>query len=275
MKLAIIGGSGLEDNRTFQYVRETIKDTIYGKVSVTHCLVSGHEILFLARHGRNHTKSPSEVNYRANITALKILGATHIIATTACGSLREDIYPGDLVIPNSFIDFTKNRVSTFHTSFEKEMVHPPMSDPFDGNLRGVLFNTMCDLGLNGDCVGAIVTIEGPRFSTRAESRMYQKWGADIIGMTTATECALANEAGIPYAAIAMVTDYDCWKEGTTVTADDVMDVFAQNKETVVQVLSSAVERLHGNCGPSPVEKAAWVMGVAMESRRKHFQGKDK
>lgn len=265
MKLAIIGGSGLENSRTFMYKKEVIIDTIYGRPSssIVQCSIGNHDVLFLARHGFKHDKSPSEINYRANIHALKSIGATHIIATTACGSLREHIHPGDFVVPDQFIDATKQRISTFYSSFEKEMVHPPMSDPFDVFLRNVLVEIVKELPHQKhphySSKGTIVTIEGPRFSTRAESRMYQKWGADIIGMTTATECALANEAGIPYAAIAMVTDYDCWKEGTSVTVEAVMNTFAQNKEKVIAVLSSAVERIYDSEHETTV------------AYRKHFQ----
>ncbi len=259
MKLAIIGGSGLEDSKVFMYRKEVVIDTIYGRPSssIVQCSVGNHDVLFLSRHGAKHTLSPSEVPYRANIHALKSSGATHIIATTACGSLKEHIHPGDFVIPDQFIDATKQRTSTFYTSFEKEMVHAPMSDPFDEGLRNIL-RYACR-GFRGHYLGAIVTIEGPRFSTRAESRMFQKWGADIIGMTTATECALANEAGIPYAALAMVTDYDCWKEGTSVTAEAVFETFKQNKEKVVKVLERAVERIYDNEHETTV------------AYRKHFQ----
>ena len=246
MKLAIIGGSGFENSRVFQYVRETIVDTIYGKPSssIVQCRVGNNDVCFLARHGVKHTLSPTEAPYRANIHALKSLGVTHIIATTACGSLREHIHPGDFVVIDQFIDATKQRTSTFHTSFEKKMVHPPMSDPFDKYLRGALCAALSNLDFRFHTLRTMITIEGPRFSTRAESLMYRGWGADVIGMTTATECALANEVGIAYAALAMVTDYDCWKKETSVTADDVFSTFRQNKTRVVDVLKGAVEKLY-------------------------------
>lgn len=230
--IAIIGGSGME---------EAFACSRGGVTQIVSCRIGEHDVLFLARHGRHHQFSPSYVPYRANIGALKQRGVTHILATTACGSLREHIHPGDLVVLDQFIDFT-HRPSTFHTSFEKGVIHPPMSDPFDESLRTVLIGAAQAFPVHNR--GTIITIEGPRFSTRAESRMYQKWGADVIGMTTATECALANEAGIPYAAIAMVTDYDCWKEGTTVTIEDVFETFEKNKANVVQVLSGAVDRIY-------------------------------
>ena len=240
--IAIIGGSGLEDKRIFMYQRESRVDTIYGAPSafIVQCKVGGHDVLFLARHGAKHQHSPSEINYRANIRALQAMGATHILATTTCGSLKEHIHPGDFVVLDQFIDFTK-RISTFHTSFEKEVIHPPMSDPFDEPLRVVLVKAAQDFPVHTR--GTIVTIEGPRFSTRAESRMYQAF-ADVINMTTATECALANEAGIPYAAIAVVTDYDCWRTGTTVTIDEVFRVLARSKVSVIQVLANAADRIY-------------------------------
>jgi 5'-methylthioadenosine phosphorylase len=161
----------------------------------------------LSRHGYGHTIPPSQVNNRANIHALKSLGCTHIIATTACGSLREDIHRGDLVIPDQFIDFTRHRSITFFEEFEPgHMKHTPMADPFDMNLRRLLIEGAAKNGIRVHDRGTIISIEGPRFSTRAESKMFRMWGADIINMSVAPEVILANEIGIPYAAIAMSTD---------------------------------------------------------------------
>ena len=182
------------------------------------------------------------MNYRANIQALKEIGCTHILATTAVGSLREEICRGDLVIIDQFIDFTKQRKMTFHESFKPhEPVHTPMADPFDSRLRGILNQVCIDQGLSFHQSGTVVTIEGPRFSTRAESRMFRSIGADIINMSVSTEVALANEIGIPYAAIAMSTDYDCWKEDELpVSWEAILEVFKSNADKVTKLLLAAI-----------------------------------
>jgi 5'-methylthioadenosine phosphorylase len=200
------------------------------------------EVVLLARHGRAHTLPPSHVNYRANIQALKDAGCTHILATTAVGSLREEIGRGDLVIVDQFIDFTKQRAMSFHQSFAPHQpVHTPMAEPFDAALRAILIDACAQRGFTFHRTGTVVTIEGPRFSTRAESRMFRAWGADIINMSVATEAALANEAGIPYAAVAMSTDYDCWKtDEEPVTWDAILAVFNENAKKVTTLLVDAI-----------------------------------
>lgn len=201
--------------------------------------------MLLSRHGRQHTITPTHVNYRANIWSLKEAGCTHIIASTAVGSLREEIRRGDLVIVDQFIDFTRRRDLTFFTEFEPHNAkHTAMADPFSEDIRRVLIAAAEELGLAHHKRGTVVTIEGPRFSTRAESRMFRAWGADIINMSIAPEAALANEAGIPYAAVAMSTDYDCWKEDEeAVTWDMILDIFSKNVEKVTGLLLKAIPRL--------------------------------
>jgi len=201
--------------------------------------------VLLSRHGRQHTITPTHVNYRANIWSLKEAGCTHIIASTAVGSLREEIRRGDLVIVDQFIDFTRRRDLTFFTEFEPHNAkHTAMADPFSEDIRRVLIAAAEELGLAHHKRGTVVTIEGPRFSTRAESRMFRAWGADIINMSIAPEAALANEAGIPYAAVAMSTDYDCWKEDEeAVTWDMILDIFSKNVEKVTGLLLKAIPRL--------------------------------
>jgi 5'-methylthioadenosine phosphorylase len=178
------------------------------------------------------------VNNLANIHALKEAGCTHILATTACGSLREEIGRGDLVIPDQFIDFTRHRINTFYDAFEPgDMKHTPMADPFDKEMREGLYATAQKMGLRCHPAGTLVTIEGPRFSTRAESKMFRLWGADIINMSVAPEAALANEAGIPYAAIAMSTDYDSWREDEEpVRWEEVLKVFRENVHHVTELI---------------------------------------
>jgi 5'-methylthioadenosine phosphorylase len=246
IKIGIIGGSGLDDPNLISNAEEVEVETPYGMPSskLTVGKIKGVDVVLLARHGKKHQYPPTNVNYRANIHALKTVGCTHIIATTAVGSLREEIDRGHLVIVDQFIDFTRHRSVTFHDSFENGMVHTPMADPFSEELRRVLIKSCEDLGLKHHKKGTVVTIEGPRFSTRAESHMFRKWGADIINMSIAPECILANEAGIPYAAVAMSTDYDCWREGEEpVTWEAVLEIFKANVEKVTKLLVSAIEKV--------------------------------
>jgi 5'-methylthioadenosine phosphorylase len=202
-------------------------------------------VILLARHGREHTIPPGQVNYRANIAALKTAGCTHIVATTAVGSLREEIHRGDLVIIDQFIDFTKQRKMSFYESFEPgNPAHTPMAEPYDSRLRTLLIDGCARLGCPFHDHGTVVTIEGPRFSTRAESRMFRAWGADIINMSVATETVLANEAGIPYAAIAMSTDYDSWRvDEEAVTWEAVYQVFAENAARVTALLTGIIPQI--------------------------------
>jgi len=244
MKIGIIGGSGLDNPEIFASPRDEAVDTPYGEPSspLKHGRVGGVEVALLARHGRGHTIPPTQVNYRANIHALKQAGCTHILATTAVGSLREEIGRGDLVIVDQFIDFTKRRHMSFHESFEPHApVHTPMADPFDASLRALLIAKCEQLGYKHHKTGTVITIEGPRFSTRAESRMFRLWGADIINMSIAVEAVLANEAGIPYAVVAMSTDYDCWKtDEEPVSWGAILEVFNKNAEKVTRLLVQTI-----------------------------------
>jgi 5'-methylthioadenosine phosphorylase len=245
-KIGIIGGSGLDDPEILENVKEIDVDTPYGKPSssLTAGTIDGTDVVLLARHGKRHQLSPTQVNYRANIHALKSEGVSHILATTACGSLREEICRGDFVIIDQFIDFTRHRKITFHDSFEDGAVHTAMADPFDPGLRKVLLETADMLNLKAHDRGTVVTIEGPRFSTRAESNMFRIWGADIINMSVAPEAILANEVKIPYAVIAMSTDYDCWKEDEDpVCWEDILEVFNKNAEKVKKLLIQAIPKI--------------------------------
>ena len=246
-KIAIIGGSGLENPAILKNATEINIDTPYGPTSSDFkCgIINGREVAILSRHGRQHTIPPTQVNNRANIWAIRELGCTHVVATTACGSLREEIGRGDFVVLDQFIDFTRHRNITFFAAFEpKQMKHTPMADPFDRSLRSKLIESAKDLGIKIFERGTVVTIEGPRFSTRAESNMFRLWGADVINMSTAPEAILANELGIPYAAVAMSTDYDCWKtDEAPVTWGDVLKVFNANVSHVIDLLVSTVEKI--------------------------------
>jgi 5'-methylthioadenosine phosphorylase len=246
-KIGIIGGSGLDNPDILQDISDVEIETPYGKPSssLKTGKIAGVDVVLLARHGREHTIPPTQVNFRANISALKQAGCTHIIATTAVGSLREEIGRGDLVILDQFIDFTRHRLCSFCESFEPHKPeHSPTADPFDNNLRALLINGCQELNLKHHPTGTVVTIEGPRFSTRAESKMFRVWGADVINMSIAPEAALANEAKIPYATIAMSTDYDCWKENEEpVTWQAILDIFHKNAKNVTDLLLNTIPKI--------------------------------
>jgi len=254
VRVGIIGGSGLDDPTLFEK-RETLRiETVYGPPSaeMIRGKIGDREVCLLARHGKHHQISPGQVNYRANITALKDQGVTHILATTACGSLREEIGRGDFVIVDQFIDFTRHRQTTFFDSFANGAYHTAMADPFDAGLRSALLKACRELGFRVHDGGTVITIEGPRFSTRAESDMFRTWGADVINMSVASEAALANEAGIPYAAVAMSTDYDCWKrDEAPVSWHEILDVFQRNADRVQRVLIRAVGYIGSVAGRPP------------------------
>jgi 5'-methylthioadenosine phosphorylase len=245
VKIGIIGGSGLDDpNLLTDYEEKEIK-TIYGEPSskITCGKISGVEVFIIARHGKNHEIPPSQVNYRANIYALKLLDCTHILATSAVGSLREEIKPGNLVFPNQFIDFTKQRKPTFHDSI-REVKHFPMAEPYDEKLREIFCDISQELGFSFNKNKTLVVIEGPRFSTKAESHMFRQLGADIIGMTGCPEVILANELKIPYQTIAMSTDYDCWKEGEEpVTWEMVQKRMKENGDKVKKLLLHSIPKI--------------------------------
>lgn len=243
IKIGIIGGSGLDDPKILEDFKEVEIDTPYGKPSsaLTTGKIAGVDVVILARHGKGHTIAPTKVPFRANIWALKEIGCTHILATTACGSLREEIKPRHLVFPDQFIDFTKLRTLTF---FEDKVVHTSMADPFCENLRKKLIEAAEELNLEHHKQGTLITIEGPRFSTRAESLMLQKLGADVINMSTVPEVTLARELGLNYASIAMSTDYDCWKAGEEpVTFEMVLKVMEHNAANVKKLLLRVIPKI--------------------------------
>jgi 5'-methylthioadenosine phosphorylase len=246
-KTGIIGGSGLENPEILINPRLKKVSTPYGRPSSDLICgqIEGKDVVILSRHGFQHTIPPSQVNNRANIFALREEGCTNIIATTACGSLREEIGRGDIVIPDQFIDFTRHRDITFFTEFEPgKMKHAAMADPFDNVLRSLIIAAAGEAGIRVHEKGTLVTIEGPRFSTRAESKMFRLWGADIINMSVAPEVILSNELGIPYAAIAMSTDYDSWKDDEEpVSWEEVLRIFKQNAGRVVGLLRVVISRL--------------------------------
>jgi len=244
VKLGIIGGSGLDDPDILSQAEEKNVSTPFGDPSstVTCGTIEGVEVAILARHGKKHTIYPSAVNFRANIWALKSLGCTHVLAATACGSLREEIAPGHLVILDQFIDRTTKRASTF---YDKDRVcHIPMGDPFCPRLRDRLIQRAGALGIAHHPAGTVVTIEGPRFSTKAESRLFRSWGCHVINMTTVPEVTLAREAGLCYASVAMSTDYDCWHESEEhVTIERILAIMKQNAQNVLRLMLDVIPRI--------------------------------
>ena len=247
VKIGIIGGSGLDNPEILKEAKDIYVDTPYGKPSSPLKIgkIKDVDVVLIARHGREHTIPPTQVNYRANIQALKDQACSHILATTACGSLREEIERGDLVILDQFIDFTRLRKISFFEKFDLgNMKHTPMADPYSVELRKILIETAKELNLKHHETGTVVTIEGPRFSTRAESNMFRLWGADVINMSIAPETILANEAEIPYAAIAMSTDYDCWKDDEIpVTWEEILKIFGKNVDNVIALLVNTIRKI--------------------------------
>jgi len=242
-KIAVIGGSGLYDIEGMTDIKEVDITTPFGKPSDSIVVgkLGGVGIAFLPRHGRGHRISPTEVPSRANIYALKSLGVELIIAINSCGSFKEELKPGDLLIPDQLIDRTRSRVNTF---FEKGIVvHIPFAEPFCPVLRQIVYQAAVEAGASVHDGGTYVVMEGPAFSTKAESRLYRSWGADIIGMTALPEAKLAREAEICYAIIACVTDYDSWQERSEpVTIEVILDVLRRNIDTARKIIKLSLNK---------------------------------
>jgi 5'-methylthioadenosine phosphorylase len=240
-QLAVIGGSGLYEMPGLQGARTHDLNTPFGKPSAPIIVgtLENMQVAFLARHGLGHHIMPGEVNYRANIYALKSLGVERIVSISACGSLREDYVPGDIVIPDQVFDFTRNRPRTFFG--EGLVVHISAADPFCPDLSPMLVKATEETGANTHLGGSFITIEGPRFSTRAESNIYRSWGMSLIGMTTSPEAFLAREAEMCYAVMAHVTDYDVWHTSEQpVTVDRVIEILNQNTQIARQAIFNLV-----------------------------------
>ena len=249
-KIGIIGGSGLYKMDALKDVEEMVVNTPFGSPSDALILgtLEGTRVAFLARHGRNHTLLPSELPFRANIYAMKQLGVEYLISASAVGSLKAEAKPLDMVVPDQFIDRTKNRVSTFFG--EGIVAHIAFGDPICGKLAGVLGDAIASLNLPDVTLhrgGTYVCMEGPAFSTKAESHLYRSWGATIIGMTNLPEAKLAREAEIAYATLALVTDYDCWHpDHDSVTVDMIIANLQRNATNAQQVIQETVRRLSTN-----------------------------
>jgi len=238
-EIGIVGGTGVYDPGIFEDVKEIKGYTPFGRpsdlISLGH--YKGRAIAFISRHGRNHQIPPHMINFRANIWAMKELGVKRIISPSAVGSLREDCKPGDLVVVDQFIDRTKNREDTFYEG--GQVCHVSTADPFCPELRKIFFDSAKKMGVPCHERGTYVCIQGPRFSTRAESKLFRSWEADVIGMTVYPECVLAREAEICYVSLCTVTDYDVWAE-KPVSADEVVETMAKNVENVKKLMIDAV-----------------------------------
>jgi len=257
--IGIIGGSGLEDPKMLKDFKEIDVKTGFGTASVTEGNLDGIKVAIVSRHGKKHTIMPTDVNSRANIQALKERGCTHILATSACGSLKEEIRPGDFVVVDQFIDRTTKRKSTFYSD---KVCHIPMADPFCNKLRELFIETGKELNLKIHERGTVVTIEGPRFSTRAESRMFIQWGGDVINMSTVPECVLAREAGLCYSVVCMATDYDCFSDKLPdVDIVEILRVMKQNADNVKNLLKKTVLKVkHTKCECMESYKTAVIGG---------------
>ena len=253
--IGIIGGSGLYDLDGLEDQQWIAIDTPWGEPSdeVLCGRIGDVKLRFLPRHGRGHPVSPTELNSRANIDALKRAGCTDILAISAVGSLREEIEPGRFAVVEQFIDNTRHRASTYYTS--GFVTHVSMADPVCARLSDMAAKAVAAAGGKVAVGATYLAMEGPQFSTRAESRMYRSWGADVIGMTAMPEAKLAREAELPYALIGMATDYDCWREGEAVDVGQVIEQMQANsalaKATVAQFVSALPEKRK----PSPIDTA--------------------
>jgi 5'-methylthioadenosine phosphorylase len=243
-EIGIIGGTGLYQMEGFTEVKEVAVDTPFGPPS-DHVMIGrleGHRVAFLPRHGRGHRILPHELDFQANIFAMKRLGVEWILSVSAVGSLKQEYAPAHMVIPDQLVDRTRQRKSTF---FGRGLVaHVAFAHPFCGPLSKVMAEACAEAGATHHVGGTYLCIEGPQFSTRAESELYRSWGMDVIGMTNLPEAKLAREAEICYSTLAMVTDYDCWHpEHDSVTAQQIIGTLGKNAETARSVLRAAVRRL--------------------------------
>ena len=273
IRIAVIGGSGLYQMEGLTEIEERRIGTPFGEPSDALIVgtLSGVRVAFLPRHGRGHRLTPSEVPYRANIYALKSLGVEHVISVSACGSLREHLHPGDVVVPTQLVDFTKKREMTF---FGRGLVaHLGVADPFCPKLSDLLSNATAAAGGIVHRGGRFITIEGPRFSTKGESHLYRTWGMDIIGMTGSPEAYLAREAEMCYAVMAHVTDYDVWhEEEDPVSVDALIATLGRNTALAQRVVASVVASLRQAQDPTVAKRAQTcgcqdALGAALITQR--------
>jgi 5'-methylthioadenosine phosphorylase len=241
-EIGIIGGTGLYDPKLLKNIEEIEVNTPYGAPSDAFVIgeLAGRRVAFLARHGRKHTIRPTDVNSRANMFAFKKLCVQRVLAVSTVGSLREEFKPGELAFIDQFIDRTTRREQSFYT--QNRVCHISVADPMCSEIRKVLIATAKEAKIKAHPTGTYVCIEGPRFSTKAESKLYQMWGADVVGMTLVPECVLAREAELCYATTAMITDYDCWKDHP-VTTEEIVTTMKANGAKVKKILTETVAKL--------------------------------
>ena len=241
-EIGIFGGTGIYDSGLLDDVHEISIETPYGTPSdtITVGLFKGRKIAFLPRHGKKHTIPPHLINFRANIWAFKELGVSRIVAPSAVGSLREELAPGQFVMPTQFLDFTKSRKGSF--SEEGRVIHISVADPFCPEIQSTVLAVAKEQDMQIHMDATYVCIEGPRFSTKAESQFYRSTGADVIGMTLVPECQLAREAQMCYTSIATVTDYDVWAE-KPVTTKEVMETISENVKKTRDLLTGLIDRM--------------------------------
>jgi 5'-methylthioadenosine phosphorylase len=245
-EIGIIGGTGLYDPKLLRNIQEVEVNTPFGAPSDSFTLgeLGGKQVAFLARHGRKHTIRPTDVNSRANMYAFKKLGVQRVLAISTVGSLKEEFKPGELTFIDQFIDRTTRREQSFYT--QDKVCHISVADPMCPEIRKILINVAKKAKINTHSTGTYVCIEGPRFSTKAESKMFQMWGADVVGMTLVPECVFAREAELCYATTAMVTDYDCWKDHA-VSTEEIVATMRANVEKVKKILIETVAALPKEC----------------------------
>jgi 5'-methylthioadenosine phosphorylase len=265
-EIGIIGGSGLYSMNGLTKTREVQVKTPFGEPSdaIVLGMLEGKRVAFLARHGRGHRILPSEINFRANVYAMKLLGVERMVSVSAVGSLMEDLQPGEFLVPDQFVDRTKNRVSTFFG--EGLVAHVGFDKPTCGQVSGVLADASVHCGVMVHRRGTYVCIEGPQFSTLAEANMHRQLRFEVIGMTNVTEAKLAREAEICYATIAMITDFDCWHpEHESVTASQIIATLVQNAENAQKVLREAVRAMpeERNCKCGAALKHALVTDMKL------------
>ena len=258
-EFGVIGGSGLYDPKLLKNIKEVNVETPNGKPSdaITVGELNGKTVAFLPRHGKKHTIRPTDVPARANIYALKKLGVKRILAASTVGSLKEEYHPGEIVFVDQFIDRTTRREQSFYT--EAKVCHISVAEPMCPEIRKTLISVAKNLKIKMHETGTYVCIEGPRFSTKAESKMFRQWGAEVVGMTLVPECVLAREAELCYANISTVTDYDVWKEHV-VSVEDILTVMKSNTENLKRIIAETVAETPVECACTCVNalKGAFV-----------------
>lgn len=242
-QIAIIGGTGVYDPNILKNISEKCVSTPYGDVTFKSGEYAGKSVAFIPRHGSKHSIPPHLINYRANIWAMKKIGVTHIIATTAVGSLNLEMKPGDFVIVDQFLDFTKNRVSTFYEGGKRGVVHLDVTEPYCPTLRATIKKAADELGISAHDHGVYVCTEGPRFETPAEIKMFEKLGGDLVGMTNVPEVVLAHEAEICYSTVSMVTNFAAGISPQPLTHAEVLETMATNSDKIRKLIMNSIDKI--------------------------------